>query len=73
MDKLLEILNEIKDTVDWENESAIIDDELIDSIDLTGLISEIEDAFDVEIGMDEIIPENFNSVEAMMNMISRLQ
>jgi len=73
MDKLLEILNEIKDTVDWENESAIIDDELIDSIDLTGLIAEIEDAFEVEIGMDEIVPENFNSVEAMMDMISRLQ
>ncbi len=73
MDKILEILNEINDSIDYENEDALIDDELIDSVDLTGLISELEDAFDVEIGMEEIIPENFNSVEAMWDMIQRLR
>jgi len=73
MEKILEILNEINDSIDYENEDALIDDELIDSVDLTGLISELEDAFDVEIGMEEIIPENFNSVEAMWEMIQRLR
>lgn len=72
MDRLLEILSEIKDDIDFQNEDALIDDELIDSVELTAIISEIEDAFDIEIGMEDIIPENFNNIEAMWDMIKRL-
>lgn len=73
MDTLINILKEVNDNIDYENEGALIDDELIDSVDLTGIIAEIEDAFDIEIGMEEIIPENFNSVESMWAMIQRLK
>lgn len=73
MEQLLEILREIDDTVDYESETALIDEEIIDSLDLMELISEIEDAFDVAIEMEDIIPENFNSAEAMWNLITRLQ
>lgn len=73
MEQLLEILREIDDTVDYESETALIDGEIIDSLDLMELISEIEDAFDVAIEMEDIIPENFNSAEAMWNLITRLQ
>lgn len=73
MEQLLEILREIDDTVDYGSETALIDEEIIDSLDLMELISEIEDAFDVAIEMEDIIPENFNSAEAMWNLITRLQ
>lgn len=73
MEQLLEILREIDDTVDYESETALIDGEIIDSLDLMELISEMEDAFDVAIEMEDIIPENFNSAEAMWNLIARLQ
>lgn len=73
MEKLLDILKSINDTVNFEEQSAIIDDGIIDSIDLTGLISELEDAFNIEIDMDEIVAENFNTVDAMWKMITRLQ
>ena len=73
MEKLLEILSEIKENVDFEAEKALIDDGIIDSLDLMQLISEIESEFDVEVEMDNIVPENFNSAEAMMAMIERLQ
>lgn len=73
MEELLEILKGINDTVDFASENAIIDDGIIDSIDLTGLISELEDAFNIEIDMDEIVAENFNTVDAMWKMITRLQ
>lgn len=73
MERLLEILREIDDTVDYEKEKSLIDGEIIDSLDLMELISEIEDAFDVAIEMEDIIPENFNSTEAMWNLITRLQ
>ena len=57
----------------FATQTAIIDDEVIDSLDLTGLIADIEDTFDIEIGMNDIVPENFNTVDAMWAMIQRLQ
>lgn len=73
MEKLVEILRGYNSDVDFINAERIIDDELLDSIDITSLISELEDVFDIEIGMDNIISENFNTVEAMWKMIERLQ
>ena len=73
MDQLLELLKDINEDVDFTTQTAIIDDEVIDSLDLTGLIADIEDTFDIEIGMNDIVPENFNTVDAMWAMIQRLQ
>lgn len=73
MEKLVEILKGYNSDVDFINAERIIDDELLDSIDITSLISELEDVFGIEIGMDDIISENFNTVEAMWKMIERLQ
>ena len=73
MDQLLELLKDVNEDVDFTNQTAIIDDEVIDSLDLTGLIADIEDTFDIEIGMNDIVPENFNTVDAMWAMIQRLQ
>ena len=71
METLLEILNDIDDTVDWENETALIDDRILDSFGVISLISELEDQFEVEIDASEIVPENFNSADAMWKMIQR--
>ena len=73
METLLEILNDIDDTGDWENETALIDDRILDSFGVISLISELEDQFEVEIDASEIVPENFNSADAMWKMIQRLQ
>lgn len=73
METLLEILNDIDDTVDWENETALIDDRILDSFGVISLISELEDQFEVEIDASEIVPENFNSADAMWKMIQKLQ
>ncbi|MDO4486795.1 MAG: phosphopantetheine-binding protein [Bacillota bacterium] len=73
MEKLIEILNEIDDTIDYENEKKLIDARLINSMAVVELVGEIEEEFDVEITASELKPENFNSVEAMMKMITRLR
>ena len=73
MDQLLELLKDVNEDVDFTTQTAIIDDEVIDSLDLTGLNADIEDTFDIEIGMNDIVPENFNTVDAMWAMIQRLQ
>ena len=73
MEKLLEILEEIDDSIDYEAEKALIDDHLFDSFAVINLVSELEDAFDIQIEAREMIPANFNSAEAMWEMIQRLQ
>jgi len=72
MERLLQILNEIRSDVDYENETALIDDGILDSLDVVSLVSELNDAYDIEIDMDELVPENFNSVQAILDMIERL-
>lgn len=73
MQKLLEILRDIKDDVDFEGETALVDDGLIDSLDLTQIIAALDRAFGVRITAADIEPENFNSAEAMLAMIRRHQ
>ena len=73
MDELLEILNDIQPGVDFENETHLIDNHLLDSLSIISLVAELEDTFDVTIPAVEIIPDNFNSAEAMLEMLQRLQ
>ena len=72
-DTLLEILEEIAPDVDFENETALIDDGLLESFDIVNLVSELSDEVDIEIRPKDLVAENFNSVDAMVKMITRLQ
>ena len=72
MEKLIEILEGIRPDVDFNTSADLIDDGILDSFDVVSIVAEISDEFDVDIGADDIVPENFNSVSAMMNMIDRL-
>ena len=73
MDELLEILKEAKSEVDFSNEKALIDNGILDSFDVVQLVMKLNEEFDIEIGAEEITPENFNSAESMWKMIERLQ
>ncbi|MDR0489761.1 MAG: acyl carrier protein [Oscillospiraceae bacterium] len=71
MEKLMKILREACPGVDFENEKALVDDGILDSMDIITIVSEIIDVFSLELNVEDIIPENFNSVEAMMELIKR--
>lgn len=73
LERLLEILYDVRPDLDFENETHLIDDDLLDSYDIDTIVSEFNDAFDVEINEDDLVPEDFNSVEAMAAFIRRLQ
>jgi acyl carrier protein len=72
MDTLLEILQDLHPEVDFETCDTLVDDKIIDSFDIVSIISEINEEFDVVIPAEEIIPENFNSAEALYDLIQRL-
>lgn len=73
MEKLLELLKGIRPDVDFENETALIDDGYLDSFDVVSIISEIDDIFGVQIRITELDPENFNSAENIWNLIQKLK
>jgi len=73
MNDLLEILTDLHPEVDFETEEHLIDSAILDSFDIITIISEIADTFDVVVPAKEIIPENFNSAQALWAMIERLE
>lgn len=73
MEKLMNILMEIDDSIDYENEKALIDGRLLDSFGVITLVSELEDAYDIDIEASEMTPDNFNSAESIYKMVVRLQ
>lgn len=73
MEELLEILQDIKPGVDFENETALIDNGVLDSLDIIKLVGQISDEFDVGVEVTDLVPANFNSAKAMYAMIQRLE
>jgi len=73
MEELMEILEDIRPDVAFDEEKALIDDKILVSFDILSIIAEISDAFDITISPAQIIPENFNSAQAMWDMICELK
>ena len=72
MEKIEAILNEIKPGVDFKNEKALISDGILASFDVVTLVARLNDEFDVEIGVADIVPENFETLEAIEALVQRL-
>lgn len=73
MDELLKIMSEIRPDVDFETETALIDADILDSFDIISIVSEVNDCFGIEINVNDLLPENFNSAEALYQLIVKLQ
>ena len=73
MEELIKILDEIKSGVDWENESDLIGNHILDSLKIVQLVGTLNDEFDIEITPIDIVPENFKTVNAIYEMVKRLE
>ena len=73
MEQLLELLKNVRPDVDFENETTLIDEGILDSFDVVSIISEIDDQFGVQIRINELDPENFNSIDNIWNLIQKLK
>ena len=72
-EQVLEILTEIRGDIDFESETMLIDDSILASLDIVAIVGEFNEEFDVEISVEDLIPENFNSVDAMVELIKKAQ
>ena len=71
-EKVLKILTNLRPDVDFENETALVSDEILDSFDIVSLVAELNSEFDVTIGADDLEEENFDPVDAMVELINTL-
>ena len=72
LEGLIELLQDVKEDVDYETYTTLIDDHVLDSFDILSIISTLNDAYDISIPAAEIVPENFNSAASLLAMVERL-
>ncbi|MCH5351876.1 MAG: acyl carrier protein [Acutalibacter sp.] len=72
MEQVLQILSAVRPDVDFETETALIDDGVLDSFDIVAIVGDLNDAFGIEITVEELEPENFNSAEAIYALVQKL-
>lgn len=72
MEEFISVLKRAMPNVDFENEIALVDDGILDSLSIVAIISELSDEYDIEVPPEEIDPDNFNSAEAMKALVDRL-
>ena len=72
-EQVLEILNEVRPDVDFEGAVDLIDDGVLESLDIVAIVSEFNEQFDIDISVDDLLPENFNTLDAMIQLIEAMQ
>lgn len=73
MEQLLKIMSEIRPDLDFTAEKLLIDNGILDSFDIISIVAEVNEQFGIEINVNDLLPENFNSAEALYELIEKLQ
>ncbi|MDE7218978.1 MAG: acyl carrier protein [Oscillospiraceae bacterium] len=72
MEELLSILTETCPGINFEGQEHLIDNGILDSLSIVMLVGELNEAFDISIGAEDLVPENFNSPQAIHALVQRL-
>ncbi len=72
LDAVIEMLEDVKEGVDYRNATALVDNREIDSFDILAIISAIDDEFDLSVPAKDIVPAIFNSAQSLCALINRL-
>lgn len=73
MEELYNLLNTCRPDIDFTKEKNLIDGGVLESLDIVMLVGMLCDEYNIEISMDDLLPENFNSAEAIYELVHRLQ
>ena len=69
--QLLDILRDLHPDIDFETAEGLIDHKVLTSFDVVSIVAELSETYDVELGAVDIVPENFNSAQALFALIQR--
>lgn len=71
-DQIINILTDLRPEFDFTQEGInFIEEGMIDSFDMVALVSDLESQFGVTIDGIDIVPENFESIDAIVNLLKK--
>ena len=70
---LLDILNDVKSGIDYEKEQHLVIEQILTSMEIVMIFMKIYDEFDITISPLDIVPENFESLDAILKLINKIQ
>ena len=73
MEDLIRIMTEVRPDIDFSTATTLIDDNMIDSLNIISIVTEVNDFFGIEINVNDLVPENFNSAAALYELVEKLQ
>lgn len=68
--KIIKILSDLRPDCNFNQNVNFIENGLLDSLDIISLIAELESNFKICINSEDILPENFESIDAICKLIS---
>jgi acyl carrier protein len=71
MTTLIAILQDIRPESDFSKSTDFLSDGLLDSFDMVTLVSSLDKAFGISIQGLEIVPDNFKSIDALTELLSK--
>lgn len=71
-EQIIAILENMKPGVDFEKQTRMIEDHVLESMEILQLVSDLSDEFDIEITVMHIKPEHFQSVEAICDLVEQI-
>ena len=71
MRRLEKILCQLHPEINFSGDERLIDDGILDSLDMVTLVTDINDEYNIDIGAEDIVKENFNTVSCIASLIRR--
>lgn len=69
--KINDILTNIRPEYNFIGVNDFFEEEMLDSFDLVTIVAELDKSFSIHIDGLDIIPENFNNIPAIMNLLNK--
>mgnify|MGYP001109740612 CR=1 FL=1 len=70
-EKVKQVLADNYPEIDFESSNELVDDGILDSLTMVGIISALSMEFNVVLPYEDILPENFNSIDAMVELLEK--
>ena len=72
-ERILEILADALPQIDFTASDSLVDDGTLDSLSIVTLVSELSLEYGVIFDLEELTPENLNSIDAIVETVKSLQ
>lgn len=69
---VLRVLKSVRPDIDYENATALVDDNILGSLDIVEIVSLLNDEFVIDISVDDLVPENFNTLDAIVELVESM-